>query len=182
MLLSLPSASCGPSRLPIGPHPPFFSSNILYIYLFIVLWSRDLGVLQVRQLWLLLCVPLTLIDTSNHKSQPFSVLSMETKPERHHRHDHVHEEAREGEDDAVAMEHGALSLQRGGATLFGWRQDEEAGRRRRRVEIREVDFFSRDSRARSHDDAGGGRDDVNVSTPRSRWTASCWRAAAFADC
>jgi hypothetical protein len=124
---------------------------------------------QVRQLWLLLCVPLTLIDTSNHKSQPFSaVLSMETKPERHHRHDHVHEEAREGEDDAVAMEHGALPLQRGGATLFGWRQDEEEEAGRRRVEIREMDFFSRDSRARSHDDAGGGRGDVNVSTPRSR--------------
>jgi len=124
---------------------------------------------QVRQLWLLLCVPLTLIDTSNHKAQTFSVLSMETRPELH-RHDHVHEqEAQEGEEDAAVMEHGAaLSLQRG-ATLFGRRHDEEAGRRR--GEIREVDFFSRDSGARGHDDGGGrgapggGRDDINVSLP-----------------
>lgn len=108
---------------------------------------------------------------------------METKPERH-RHDHVHEEAQEGEDDAAVMEHGALSLQRG-ATLFGLRHDEAAGRRR--GEIREVDFFSRDSGARGQQDdgggrgvPGGGRDDVNVSLPgRSRSSAA---GAAFADC
>lgn len=99
---------------------------------------------------------------------------METRPERH-RHDHVHEQqAQEGEEDdaAAVMEHGAaLSLQRG-ATLFGRRRqhDEEADRRRR-GEIREVDFFSRDSGARGQDDGGGrgvpggGRDDVNVSLP-----------------
>jgi len=95
---------------------------------------------------------------------------METRPERH-RHDHVHEqEAQEGrEEDEAVMEHGAaLSLQRG-ATLFGRRHDEEAGRRR--GEIREVDFFSRDSGARGQDDGGGrgmpggGRDDINVSLP-----------------
>ena len=93
---------------------------------------------------------------------------METRPERH-RHDHVHEqEAQEGEEDAAVMEHGALSLQRG-AALFGRRHDEEAGRRR--GEIREVDFFSRDSGARGQDDGEGrgvtrgGRDDVNVSLP-----------------
>lgn len=95
---------------------------------------------------------------------------METKPERHrHTHDHVvHEE----EDDAAVMEHGALSLQRG-ATLFGGRHDEEAGGRHRRGDIREVDFFSRDSGARGQDAGGGravpggGRDDVNVSLLRS---------------
>jgi len=93
---------------------------------------------------------------------------METRTERH-RHDHVHEqEAQEGEEDAAVMEHGALSLQRG-ATLFGRRHDEEAGRRR--GEIREVDFFSRDSGARGQDDGGGrgmpggGRDNINVSLP-----------------
>ncbi|PAN31193.1 hypothetical protein PAHAL_5G403400 [Panicum hallii] len=90
---------------------------------------------------------------------------METKPERH-RHDSVHEEG--GEDDAT-MAHGALSLHhRGAAALFGPRHDEEAAGRR--GEIREVDFFSRDSGARRQQDdgggrrvpPGGGRDDVNI--------------------
>ncbi|CAO2184869.1 unnamed protein product [Urochloa humidicola] len=82
---------------------------------------------------------------------------METKPERHHRHDHVHEEgSREGEDDAIMEHGGALSLHRG-ATLFGQRRHDEEAAGGRRAEIREVDFFSRDSGARRQDDAGGGR-------------------------
>ncbi|KAJ1283416.1 hypothetical protein BS78_03G126900 [Paspalum vaginatum] len=95
---------------------------------------------------------------------------METKPERHRQDDHVHEEADPQERGDAAMEHGALTLQRG-ATLFGRRQDEDGARRR---EIREVDFFSRDSGAwRQEEDDGGGRgmipgcggrdrDDVNI--------------------
>ena len=89
---------------------------------------------------------------------------METKPEGH-RHDHVHEE------DATMAHGGALSLHHHrGATLFGHHQrhdDEEAAGRR--SEIREVDFFSRDSGARDGGGGrrllagGGGRDDVNVS-------------------
>ncbi|OEL30412.1 hypothetical protein BAE44_0008569 [Dichanthelium oligosanthes] len=95
---------------------------------------------------------------------------METKPERHHRQeDHVHEEEahQEGEEDAISMEHGVLSLRRGD-TLFGQRHDEQEGAGRR-GEIREVDFFSRDSGARQQDDGGWrrvvpgrGRDDVNI--------------------
>ncbi|TKW12364.1 hypothetical protein SEVIR_5G031200v4 [Setaria viridis] len=93
---------------------------------------------------------------------------METKKPERHCHDHVHdeEESQEGED-APAMEHGALSLHRG-ATLFGQRHHEEAAAGRR-GEIREVDFFSRDSGARQQDDGGGGRrvtgggrDDLNI--------------------
>lgn len=139
---------------------------------------------QVHQLWLLLCVPLTLIDTSNHKAETFfSVLSMETTPERH-RHDHVHEqEAHQEREHAAVMEHGALSLHRG-ATLFGRRHDEDAGHR---GEIREMDFFSRDSgTCRGQDDGcggrgvpgGGGRDEVNVSLA----TISGSSAAAAAAC
>jgi len=110
---------------------------------------------------------LTLTDTSNHKAQSFSALSMETKPERH-RHDHVHEE---GGEDAATMAHGALSLHHRGAALFGHqRHDEELEAAGRRGEIREVDFFSRDSGARRQQDdgrggrrvPGGGRDDVNI--------------------
>ncbi|CAO2173949.1 unnamed protein product [Urochloa humidicola] len=95
---------------------------------------------------------------------------METKPERHHRHDHVHEEGSQEREDDANMEHGgALSLHRG-ATLFGQRRhDEETAAAGRRGEIREVDFFSRDSSARRQDDGGGarrltggGRDDVNI--------------------
>ena len=131
---------------------------------------------QVHQLWLLLCGSLTLIDTSNHKAQSFSALSMETKPEGH-RHDHVHEE------DATMAHGGALSLHHHrGAALFGHqRHDEEIEAAGRRGEIREVDFFSRDSGARRQQDdgrggrrvPGGGRDDVNVSRlSRSRPSAS----------
>ncbi|WVZ71513.1 hypothetical protein U9M48_020092 [Paspalum notatum var. saurae] len=101
-----------------------------------------------------------------------------TKPaaERHrHQDDHVvHEDEAqqqpEGADDA-AMEHGGvLTLQRGATNLFGRRRhDEDDGAPRR--EIREVDFFSRDSGAWRRDDGGGGRgipgygggrDDVNI--------------------
>jgi hypothetical protein len=147
---------------------------VFFSFLFNALFVQSK--VQVHQLWLLLCVSLTLIDTSNHKAQSFSALSMETKPERH-RHDSVHEEG--GEDDAT-MAHGALSLHhRGAAALFGPRHDEEAAGRR--GEIREVDFFSRDSGARRQQDdgggrrvpPGGGRDDVNVShLSRSRPSAS----------
>ncbi|XP_062208855.1 transcription factor WRKY5-like isoform X2 [Phragmites australis] len=61
------------------------------------------------------------------------------------------------------MEHGGLSLHHG-ATTFGRRRDEEGARR---GEIREVDFFWRDSGARRQDDCrrgvpGGGLDDVNI--------------------
>ncbi|CAL4950342.1 unnamed protein product [Urochloa decumbens] len=96
---------------------------------------------------------------------------METKPERHHRHDHVHEEeSQAGEEDDAIMEHGgALSLLHRGATLFGQRRHDEEAVAGRRGEIREVDFFSRDSGARRQDDGGGwrrlpggGRDDVNI--------------------
>ncbi|CAO2192860.1 unnamed protein product [Urochloa humidicola] len=83
---------------------------------------------------------------------------METKPERHHRHDHVHEEgSREGEDDAIMEHGGALSLHRGATLLFGQRRHDEEAAAGRRAEIREVDFFSRDSGARRQDDGGGGR-------------------------
>ncbi|CAL4964065.1 unnamed protein product [Urochloa decumbens] len=97
---------------------------------------------------------------------------METKPERHRHDDHVHEEgSKEGEDDAIMEHGGALSLLHRGATLFGQRRhDEEAASAGRRGEIREVDFFSRDSGARQQDAGGGGgrwlpgggRDDVNI--------------------
>ncbi|XP_062196977.1 transcription factor WRKY5-like [Phragmites australis] len=87
---------------------------------------------------------------------------MEMRPEQRHRHDHVHEEA---EEEGDAMEHGGLSLHHG-ATTFGRRRDEEGGRR---GEIREVDFFSRDSSARRQEHGGrrggvqgGGREDVNI--------------------
>ncbi|CAO2207935.1 unnamed protein product [Urochloa humidicola] len=94
---------------------------------------------------------------------------METKPERH-RHDHVHEEgSQEGEEDTIMEHGGALSLHRG-ATLFGHRRHDEEDAAGRRGEIREVDFFSRDSGAWRQDDGGGGgrrlpgggRDDVNI--------------------
>lgn len=100
---------------------------------------------------------------------------METNkpPERHHRHDHAHEEEEEEAQESVlpdaTMDHGPVSLHRG-ATLFGHRHDEMAGGRR--GEIREVDFFSKDSGARHLGDGagrgvpGGGRDDVNVSSGR----------------
>jgi hypothetical protein len=97
---------------------------------------------------------------------------METnKPERHRHDDHVHGEAESQErGNAATMEHGALSLHRGATTLFGRRHHEETTATGRRGEIREVDFFSRDSDARHQDGGGGGGrvpggglDDVNVS-------------------
>jgi hypothetical protein len=111
-------------------------------------------------------VRLTSIDTSNHKAEGFSPpFPMEAKPEQRYHHDHVQEEAEKSED---AMEReGGLSLHPAGSTMFGRRCDEEAGGRR--GEIREVDFFSRDSGARRQDGdgrrsvPGGGRDNVNVS-------------------
>ncbi|KAL6627741.1 hypothetical protein ACP70R_031467 [Stipagrostis hirtigluma subsp. patula] len=82
---------------------------------------------------------------------------MEVRPEQRHRHDHVHEKGRD------TMEHGRLSLQHG--ATFGRRRDEDDDRR---GEIREVDFFSRESAARRQDDGGGRaepggfRGDVNI--------------------
>jgi hypothetical protein len=89
---------------------------------------------------------------------------MEEKPEQRY----CHEEAVKGGD---AMERGGgLSLLHG-STMFSRRRDEEGGGRK--GEIKEVDFFSRDSGARRRQDGdgrcapGGGREDVNVSHQRA---------------
>ncbi|KAK3160643.1 hypothetical protein QOZ80_1BG0062340 [Eleusine coracana subsp. coracana] len=87
---------------------------------------------------------------------------MEEKPDQRYRHDQVLDEAEKQREDA--MDHGGgLSLLQG-STIFGRRRDEEG---ERRGEIREVDFFSRDSDAGRQDGdrrsvPGSGRDDVNI--------------------
>ncbi|GJN05505.1 hypothetical protein PR202_ga23136 [Eleusine coracana subsp. coracana] len=85
---------------------------------------------------------------------------MEEKPEQRYRHDQVLDEAEKQREDA--MDHGGgLSLLQG-STIFGRRDVGE-----RRGEIREVDFFSRDSGAGRQDGdrrsvPGSGRDVVNI--------------------
>ncbi|TVU21334.1 EcWRKY-30 [Eragrostis curvula] len=108
---------------------------------------------------------------------------MEEKLEQRHRYnnDNVHEEeAEKGED---SMEHGGLSLHHG-SSMFGRRRDEDGGGRR--GEIREVDFFSRDSSARRQDSdgrslPGGGRDDVNIGL-NLLTTATAAAGATTSDC
>ncbi|KAL6850005.1 hypothetical protein ACP4OV_020632 [Aristida adscensionis] len=91
---------------------------------------------------------------------------MAERPQQRHRQDRVHDD--EGEEEEDPMDHGRLSLLQGGAAFGGRCDEQEDGRR---GEIREVDFFSRESSGsrRPQDDGGravpgggGGRDDVNM--------------------